>query len=273
MSGAKRAFVTGAAGGLGRALCADLAASGYQLTITDRAGTLDPSCFPSGTELMEADLCIEADLARLSSRLADEALPVDLLVNNAGIGVPGSVASISADLLSRHITINLTAPMLLSQAAAQAMIKRGRGHIFSIVSLAGIFPLKDSAAYTASKFGLRGFKAALALELAPYGVKVGGLYPSAIDTQMLREEMSHPDGSPLNFAGSANPLSAEATSKAVMRALANGALETQLPRGEGLMAGLVMSFPRLLSPVFSHLERQGNRKKRAFLESLGATPD
>lgn len=264
----KRALITGAAGGLGRALAFDLAAAGYALTVTDRAGTLSPAAFPDGTEYFEADLTVAADLDLLCARLRDDKRPIDLLINNAGIGVPGSVTSVSSDLLAQHIAINLTAPMLLSQAAAQAMRNRQQGQVFSIVSLAGIFPLKDSAAYTASKFGLRGFMAALSLELRPHGIKVGGLYPSAIDTEMLRAEMAHPEGSPLNFAGSAEPLSADATSQAVMNALASGVLETQLPRGEGRMAGLVMSFPRLLHPVFTYLERQGNRRKKAFLSSL-----
>ena len=265
---AKRVLITGAAGGLGHALAGSLAASGYHLVVTDRPGTLETACFPAGTEFIDADLCHAEDIGRLATRLGDQEKPIDLLINNAGIGIPGSVTDVSADLLARHVMINLTAPMQLSQAAAQAMTKRRDGQIFSIVSLAGIFPLKDSAAYTASKFGLRGFMAALSLELAPYGVRVGGLYPSAIDTDMLRAEMAHPDGSPLNFAGSAEPLSTAATAEAVMQALIRGTLETQLPRSEGLMAGLVMSFPTLLRPVFSYLERQGNKKKKTYLASL-----
>jgi len=261
-------MITGAAGGLGRALIKEFQARGDHLVLTDRRGELSALHASSAAELIDADLCDSNDLQRLCARLASGEPAIDLLINNAGIGVPGSVSTLDDALLSKHIDINLTAPMRLCQAAARGMITRGKGQIFNIVSLAGLFPLKDSAAYTASKFGLRGFTAALALELAPNGISVGGLYPSAIDTPMLREEMSHPDGSPLNFAGNADPLSAEETAQRVMDALASGDLETWLPKSEGRMASLVMAFPKSLQRVFRYMETQGNKKKQTFLASL-----
>jgi len=131
--------------------------------------------------------------------------------------------------------------------------------------LAGRFPIKDSTAYTASRVGLRGFTAALALELAPHGINVGGLYPSAIDTPMLREEMSHPDGSPLNFAGNADPLSAEETANQVMDALASGDLETWLPKSEGRMACLLAwLFQKAFRGFFGIWRRKAIRRSRPF---------
>ncbi len=264
----KVAMITGAAGGLGQALAAELSAQGYELVLTDRAGDLSGAPHPAGSELIEADLCETHDLEHLCTRLETGVPAVDLLINNAGMGVPGSVADIDTALMTRHIDVNLTAPMRLSQAAARGMKKRGAGQIFNIVSLAGLFPLKDSAAYSASKFGLRGFSAALALELAPHGIKVGGLYPSAIDTPMLREEMSHPDGSPLNFATDADPLSPEETAKRVMQALTSGDMETWLPKSDGLMVALVMAFPKLLPRFFGYMENKGNKKKQSYLASI-----
>ncbi len=264
----KTVMITGAAGGLGRALTKKFQACGDHLVLTDRRGELSGLHASSAAELIDADLCDDDDLKRLCARLESGEPAIDLLINNAGIGVPGSVSTLDESLLTKHIDINLTAPMHLCQGAARGMLTRGKGQIFNIVSLAGLFPLKDSAAYTASKFGLRGFTAALALELAPHGIRVGGLYPSAIDTPMLREEMSHPDGSPLNFAGNADPLSAEETAQQVIDALASGDLETWLPKGEGRMASLVMAFPKSLQRVFRYMEKQGNKKKQAFLASL-----
>ncbi|MCR9239984.1 MAG: SDR family NAD(P)-dependent oxidoreductase [Rhodobiaceae bacterium] len=261
-------MITGAAGGLGGALAEEFRAQGDHLVLTDRSSELSAFHASSTEELISADLCDSDALQRLCARLESGEPAIDLLINNAGIGVPGSVSTLDDALLTKHIDINLTAPMRLCQAAARGMLSRGKGQIFNIVSLAGLFPLKDSAAYTASKFGLRGFTAALALELAPHGINVGGLYPSAIDTPMLREEMSHPDGSPLNFAGNADPLSAEETANQVMDALASGDLETWLPKSEGRMASIVMAFPKSLQRVFRYMEKQGNKKKQAFLASL-----
>ncbi len=269
----RTALITGAAGGLGQALAVDLDRAGYTLVLTDLtlAGLeVSAQSLSREPELIAANLREKDDLDGLCARLENASAPISLLINNAGIGVPGAADQISTDLLHAHIDINLTAPMRLSAAAARAMKARNDGQIFSIVSLAGLFPLKDSAAYSASKFGLRGFMAALSLELRPFGVKVGGLYPNAIDTPMLREEMANPAGSPLNFAGNANPLSPAETSLVVMKALETGKLETWLPSMDGHMAGIVMTFPRLLQPVFSYLERQGNKKKKSFLASLNS---
>ncbi|WP_420560965.1 SDR family NAD(P)-dependent oxidoreductase [Tepidicaulis sp.] len=265
------ALITGAGGGLGRALALELEKAGYGLVLTDISeGALEKTAgaLESAPELITADLCAAEGLQALCARL--EAAPgIELLINNAGIGLPGSVAALESTLLDKHLDINLRAPMHLSQAAARAMLKRGKGQIFSIASLAGLFPLKDSAAYSASKFGLRGFMAALHLELAPHGIKVGALYPNAIDTPMLQAEMAHPEGSPLNFAGNAKPLSPEETARHVMKALKNGKLETWLPVSDGIMAGLVMTWPPLLAPVFRYLEKQGLKKQKAYLASLG----
>ncbi|MBV1886263.1 MAG: SDR family NAD(P)-dependent oxidoreductase [Parvibaculaceae bacterium] len=269
----KTALITGAAGGLGQALALDLAKLGYALILTDRGESALQSLAETVTtpcEIIVADLRSPQDLDRLCHRIEDPANTVELLINNAGIGVPGSVSDISANLMQAHVDVNLVAPMRLSQAAARSMSARGRGHIYSVVSLAGIFPLKDTAAYAASKFGLRGFNASLSLELAEHGVKVGGVYPSAIDTPMLQAEMADPKGSPLNFSGSASALSPEETSAAILKSIQNGSLETHLPRSEGLMAGLVMSFPQYLEPVFRYLEKTGRKKQKAYFAKKDA---
>jgi len=267
----KCAFITGAAGGLGIALARQLDAAGYALVLTDlNLSNLEKAStgLLRKPELIEANLRDKNDLDRLCDRLEEDNTPVTLLINNAGIGVPGSADLVSPDLLHAHIDINLTAPMQLSAAAARSMKSHGVGQIFSIVSLAGLFPLKDSAAYTASKFGLRGFMAALSLELTPHQIKVGGIYPNAIDTPMLQQEMADPAGSPLNFSGNDRPLSPDNTARAVLKALQNGKLETWLPSIDGRLAGFVMTFPSLLRPVFTYLEKQGNRKKKAYLQSI-----
>lgn len=266
-----RALITGAAGGVGEALAKRLSQEGYTLVLTDRdeaALQRVSASLPKPEEVLVADLRNERDLKQLCDRLEDPKSPIDLLVNNAGIIAPGPVGALSDDLMRAHVDINLTAPMVLCAAAARAMKERQKGHIFSIMSLAAIGPMKNSATYSGSKFGLRGFKAALALELEPHGVQVGGLFPSAIDTPMLAAEMASPDGSPLNFVGNAKPLTPEQIASHVMRSVTTGRLETWLPASDGFMASLMMMFPRLLKPIVGYLERQGEKKKQDYLKAL-----
>ncbi|WP_299698582.1 SDR family oxidoreductase [uncultured Tateyamaria sp.] len=266
-----RALITGAAGGVGEALAKRLSREGYTLVLTDRDGdTLEKvsDALPQPAELLVADLRSEVGLKQLCDRLENPKSPIDLLINNAGIIVPGPVGSLPNDLMRAHVDINLTAPMVLCAAAARAMIARKKGYIFSIMSLAAIGPMKNSASYCGSKFGLRGFKAALALELEPHGVGVGGLFPSAIDTPMLAAEMASPDGSPLNFIGNVKPLTPDQIADHVVKAMNKGRLETWLPKSDGFMASLMMMFPKLLKPVVGYLELQGEKKKQDYLKTL-----
>ncbi|GGX51285.1 short chain dehydrogenase [Tateyamaria omphalii] len=267
----KRALITGAAGGVGEALAKRLTTEGYALVLTDRdesALKRVAIALPQQPEQIVADLRSQDDLKSLCTRIEDVRAPVDLLVNNAGIIVPGAVGAVADDLMRAHVDINLTAPMVLSAAAARSMKTRKSGHIFSIMSLAAIGPMKDSASYSASKFGLRGFMAALSMELAPHGIGVGGLFPSAIDTPMLAAEMASPDGSPLNFAGNAKPLTPKQIADHTVRAIGKNRLETRLPCSDAFIASLLMMFPSMLRPVISHFEKQGEKKKQAYLRTL-----
>lgn len=267
----KTVLITGAAGGVGLALAKSFASQGHALVLTDRnADALAATAAQVGskTEQIIADLRDASDLQRLSARIESTEAPIDILVNNAGIIVPGPVGTLDDDLMRAHIDVNMTAPMLLCAAAARAMKQRRSGYIFSIMSMAAMGPMKDSAAYSASKFGLRGFMASLSLELHPYGVGVGGVFPSAIDTPMLAAEMASPDGSPLNFVGNAKPMPPHDVAAAVMKAMEKGKLETCLPASDGFFGGVLMLFPSLLRPVLSYLEKGGQKKKQAYLQRL-----
>lgn len=269
----KTALITGAAGGVGHALATELAGDGYRLVLTDRdigALTQIAENIDTDVECIAGDLTDPNDLSALCARIESAEKPIDLLINNAGIIVPKAVSEISDTLLRAHIDINLTAPMILSAAAARAMKPRETGRIFSVVSLAGIVPMKNSAAYSASKFGLRGFMAALHMELKPHGVYVGSVFPGAVDTTMLAKEMASVDGSPMNFVGGADPTPPKVIAQTALKAMEKGKMETWIPRGDGRTGGLVMTFPSLLTPISTHLEKKGEKRKQAYLAKLAA---
>jgi len=228
--GAKKALVTGGGGGIAAELAVRLDARGYDLVLADidhdrMAAVAARLSRPA--ELLDADLSTRAGIAGLAERIIREHPDLDLLVNNAGCISPGEVADLDADDLERHVVVMLLAPMHLARAAAIVMRQRGRGDILGIVSMGGIIALRGSASYSASKFGLRGFHTALQQELAPYGVRVMGVFPSGVDTPMLRKEAQHASGSPLNFVGTV--LSAAQIGDACLKALDSGKLETFVP--------------------------------------------
>lgn len=272
MSTPRSAIVTGGGGAIALALAKRLAGRGYRLTLVDcdeeRLGA-NRAALPTETETFVADLSKpegRESVAALTAQCAD----LDLLVNNAGIIRPGNVVDLDFDIIERHIAVNLVAPMRLTKAAAEVMVRRGEGCILSIVSAAGLVALPGSAAYSASKFGLRGYLTAVAMEVEPRGVKIRGVFPGAVDTPMLRYEATH-GGSVLNFLNK-DVLRTEDVAAACLRAIDGDRLETHLPFGDSVTARIVCAFPGLMPGLIPMFERQGRKGLARFLESRGLTP-
>lgn len=176
----RKALLTGATGGLGRAIAVALAGRGAALSLSARK--------PEALEALAAELpgeghsVLPADLAELgeAERLATAAGSVDILVANAGLPAAGRLEDFTPAQVQRALRVNLEAPMLLAQALFPAMLTQGSGHLLFIASLAGKAPSPRSSIYNATKFGLRGFALGLRSDLAPQGVGVSLVSPGFI---------------------------------------------------------------------------------------------
>jgi short-subunit dehydrogenase len=159
-----RIVVTGASRGIGAALATSLAAEGARVVFIARSReAIEKRAAELGGEAYAADLAHGERIERLVREI--EAVgPIDVLVNNAGIDLTGSLPELAAEDIQQLVAVNLTAPMLLCRAALPGMWKRGRGHILNVSSLAGTNALPGVAPYSASKAGLSHFTAALRAE-------------------------------------------------------------------------------------------------------------
>ncbi len=265
------AFITGAAGGIGRAVAAQLHGDGYQLWLSDHnaeglaaLAQLYPDAMIDATNLADP-----AALETLCTALEDSAAPIAVGFVNAGMIHPGAVADLPRAVIDAHIAVNLTAAAHISQALAKRMTRAGTGHIIGTVSAAGMIALPESAAYTASKFGLRGYLLSLAQEVRGDGVYVSCIYPNAIDTPMLRYEARN-GGSVLNFLTS--PLEASEIARAVSRALKGRRLEYHVPRADYALARFATCFPGVMRPLLPLLNRLGEKGRLKFLSKIGAGP-
>lgn len=269
----RTALITGGGGAIATALARRLDQRGYRLVLCDideaRAREVAQS-LQTPARVLPIDLSTAEGIGALCDRIEHDLGPLDLLVNNAGYIEPGDVAELSATAVERHIQVNLIAPMQLTRVAVQAMCRRGHGDVLSIVSMGGIISLRGSASYSAAKFGLRGFQQAVDAEVRPHGVRVMGVFPSGVDTPMLRMEAQHPGGSPLNFVGEV--LTPDEVAAACVRALETGALETYLPYSDSVLTRLVGSFPWLIRRVEPFFARKGERGRARFLSERGLQP-
>ncbi len=178
-------LVTGAAGGVGGAVAELLCSLGARLALTDintqllpaRAGTLDALSIP-------ADIRSVADCEAVIEKTLSTYHHLDGLVNCAGIWVEGKTEDASEADWERCIDVNLKGTFFMCSRAIPAL-KRRRGAIVNISSDAGVVGNAEAAIYCASKGGVTLLTRALAIELAPFGVRVNALCPSDIMSPML----------------------------------------------------------------------------------------
>jgi short-subunit dehydrogenase len=178
------ALVTGASSGIGRHLAGQLAADGCDLVIlARRTGLLDELAaqlreqHKVSVEVLTADLTSPDGLAAATDRLSDAGRPVELLVNNAGVGSSGSFADLPAASVAAQVSLNVMALVALTHAALPSMLRRGHGGVLNVSSVAGFFAMPGSAVYGATKAFVTSFSESLSGEVADQGVHVTALCP------------------------------------------------------------------------------------------------
>lgn len=191
------ALVTGATAGLGAEFARQLAAQGYALILVARnavrlAETRDALTAAHGVQvdIEPADLATAEGCDRVAERLGG----VDLLVNNAGMGMYRPFGTASLEREEQQLDLNVRAVLRLTHAAVNAMTVRGSGRILNVSSVAGFVPRGGNATYSASKAWVTMFSEALAVQLAGTGVTVTAVCPGFTRTEFherVDADMSH----------------------------------------------------------------------------------
>lgn len=201
------AIVTGASRGIGAAIVETLAQR--DATVIAAAHAADP---PDAVvaELQARDLHVHGRIADVTDPeqvrdLADSTQEqfgrIDVLVNNAGIGAVAPSETLSLERWSRVLAVNLTGPLLCSQAVGRHMLRAGRGVIINIGSIFGETGMPMRAAYAASKHGLVGLTRVLAVEWASRGVRVVTVEPAYVSTGLDEQDQKDGGYSPNDIIG------------------------------------------------------------------------
>lgn len=185
--------ITGASRGMGKAIAEKFAAAGHRLYLCARNGaqlqetvaTLQLQ-FPGSTiQALPADLSIKEEAIRFGNWVLQETADSDgpgILVNNAGTFIPGGISGREEGVLEAMLSVNLYSAYYTTRTLLPRMMERGRGHIFTICSIAALGAYPNGSAYSISKFALLGFSRNLREEMKPHGIKVTAVIPGAVYT-------------------------------------------------------------------------------------------
>ncbi|MBO5997918.1 MAG: 3-oxoacyl-[acyl-carrier-protein] reductase [Alphaproteobacteria bacterium] len=183
----KKALVTGAAGGIGRAIVKTLHGLGATVGITDISKeALDAFAAELGDRVFvfEANLTDGESIKELVKSAESQMGQIDILVNNAGITKDGLAVRMADDQFKGVLDVNLIAPFMLSRAVMMGMMKRRYGRIINMASIVGVMGNPGQANYCASKGGLIAMTKAIAAEMASRGVTANCVAPGFVKTRM-----------------------------------------------------------------------------------------
>ena len=197
MSDKPLALVTGAAQGIGYACAEALAEDGYRLILSDinaEGVNKAAEALGEGTTAFVCDMGDTDQINKLFDTIEREHGPLSVLVNNAGIALPGDFLETTIEQFKRVIDVNLTGTFLALQHAARGMVKHKiEGSIINMSSINAVVAIPSIAAYCASKGGVMQLTKASALALAPHNIRVNAVGPGSIDTAMMAGVNSNPE--------------------------------------------------------------------------------
>jgi short-subunit dehydrogenase len=256
------ALITGGSAGIGLAVARKWVAAGGLVALAARTrARLDEAVAALGGGTKAAAFAIDvgdlAALEKLPAQVVSRFGRLDAVINNAGTHHRGPLIERTPAELAEMVSTNLAAPMILTWAAVP-LLETG-GAIVNVASLAGMVPVRNAAAYSATKAGLRAF--AVGEELRPRGIRVATVSPGPVDTEFFGDLSKVPD---IVFS---QPMSMpDQVADAVLECLRKDQREVAMPWLSGKLATLGYLAPSLSRALQPMLSRLGAKKKRAYAE-------
>ncbi len=233
----KRAWITGAGKGIGRALAKRLAAEGWIVaasarTVADLA-SLATECPPGSLHAFPLDVTNQPDTSATVAAIESQLGPLDLVILNAGTYVPLAADRFAVEPFRKLVETNLMGPVYALDAIMPRFIARRSGHIAVVASLAGYRGLPSSSAYGATKAGIINMCEALAPELARHGVQLQVINPGFVETPLTSQNTF-----PMPFL-----ISTEKAIDYIMRGLKRRSFDIAFPRRFAFLLKILRLLP------------------------------
>lgn len=248
----KSLIITGGSSGIGLALAQKAAAWCSDITLVARrrplleeaASSLKSSAPRAHIHVLELDVAREEDVQRVLGAHLD-AHPADMLVNNAGVVMPGRFLELATKEFRQMMDVNYFGTVNMTKVVAPHLVSRGGGHILNVSSLAGVMGIYGYTAYAASKFAVVGLSQALRAEMWPHNIRVSVCLPPDTDTPQLAFENQYKPAETKAIAGTVKTLSADAVATAMLEGMHKGAFEIypdlasrMVALGQGVLPGV-----------------------------------
>ncbi|MBT8379168.1 MAG: SDR family NAD(P)-dependent oxidoreductase [Ignavibacteria bacterium] len=254
-------IVAGASGGIGGSvvkelsnLCANVIAV-YNQTHPDFKVDRNIS-------LIKADLSKSEEWERVLDFVSQKYKKLDVLINCAGILIPGDFLIQSEEQINKMINVNLSSVLIGTQKSLKLMKRQKFGHIINIGSIGGIIPMPYSSVYSATKFALRGFTHSLSQELKGSEVKISLISPGPVNTKMLKLEADHYKTA---IAFISKTIESEVVADIVLKVINKHKAEVIVPSLLSIPSKVAFLFPGLFSKAYSLIEKIGLWRKKFYI--------
>ena len=251
-----RVLVTGAAKGIGAAIARLCIGAGHQVVAVDVDATGLSGLRAELPGLYTANLDVR-DLAawkRTADMVEARGEPIDVLINNAGVCLPGPCDAVSAEDDRLTVDVNLVGVMNGVRTFLPRFLERGRGHVINVASMAAFAPAPDLAAYCATKHAVRAYTHSCALDHRHAQIHWTLACPSAVETPMLQRMRRRRAGA---VVFTEKPMPPERVARAVVNVIRSPRREVLIPSGRGRLVRFVGLFPGLLSRGMDDAEQRG----------------
>jgi NAD(P)-dependent dehydrogenase (short-subunit alcohol dehydrogenase family) len=266
------AVVTGAGGGLGRAIALDLASRGYLVQATDvdaSAAAATAAKIGAGATSSELDVT-DAEACRATADAASRAGSLDLWVNNAGVLATGQSWEQDESIRRTMLDVNALGTMNGTIAALERMVPTGHGHVINVISLAGLVAAPGEVNYSASKHAAMAFTLGTLFDLRRSGItgiELSAVCPDGIWTPMLEDKLDDPAAAG-SFSGEL--LTPERVATEVGKLSERPRPLLVLPRWRGPLLRLFDLFPRLALRLLPLVMRDARRRQRRYKRLIEA---
>jgi NAD(P)-dependent dehydrogenase (short-subunit alcohol dehydrogenase family) len=260
------AVVTGAASGIGRGMCEALCAQGAVVYATDIEAegleTLVRATRGAGElRAVVLDVTKEPDVAALIRDVKDEHGRLDLMINNAGVGLVGDFRLLDLDDMRRTTDVNLWGVVYGTRSAYEVMVAQGHGHIVNVASPAGAMPVPMQTTYAMTKHAVVGLSRSLRIEAAVYGVKVSAVLPGLVRSGFFEAAKSVGD---YDYEAEMEslpirPIPPRRAGELILAGIRANHELIIFPTSNRLILWLFRHFPRLMTPLLANATTQSLR--------------